>query len=81
VMQEELPANPYTGLKDVQKITDVTAATKRTVSNPAKYGWNYFVDNSATPPVAIFWANSTDVTTIVESTKNGNSTYFNANEL
>lgn len=63
VMQEELPPNPFNGLNGVQAVTFVAAAT-RTVSNPAQYGWNFYVDNSATPPVMTIYANSTDVTTV-----------------
>ena len=81
VMQEEIPENPYTGVKGVQNITNATSASTRAVSNTTTYGWNYFVDNTATPPVAIFWANSTDETRAVESTSGGVTTYFTANEL
>jgi hypothetical protein len=38
-------------------------AESRVVRNESSYGWNYFVDNEASPPVAIFYANSSDATT------------------
>ena len=81
VMQEAIPNNSYNNIKDVQKITDKGAADKRAVSKTGQFGWNYYVDNTATPPVCIFWANSTDETRVVASTKNGKTTYFKANEL
>ena len=63
VMQEEIPNNPYNGLNTVQSV-DGTAAGARTTSNTTQFGWNYFVDNAADPPVATFYANSTDATTV-----------------
>ncbi len=64
VMQDALPKNPFNNLSDVQKITSKADATNRAVSNTDKFGWNYYVDNDATPPVAVFWANSADKTTV-----------------
>lgn len=81
VMQEEIPENPYTGIKGVQKITDKTAADKRAVAQPNKYGWNYFVDNTADPPVAIFWANSKDETRVLDKSNKNGETYSLANEI
>jgi MSHA pilin protein MshA len=82
VMQEDFPENPYNGIRAVQRVNDRNAADNRTVSNENRFGWNYFVDNNATPPVAIFWANSTEDTTVAERTNNnGRTTYFQANEL
>lgn len=75
VMQEGIPANPYNGLTNVIEATAQEAAN-RTISNTAA-GWRYFVDNSADPPVAVFYAN-TDNETKVER---ANSTLFDANEL
>ena len=76
VMQEELPPNPFNGLNTVQTVTQVSAAA-RTVSNPTQYGWNFFVDNTATPPVMTIYANSTDQTTV----NDGSGGKKKANEL
>jgi len=67
VMQEALPENPYNGLSNVQTVATLAAAQARTVSNADTYGWNYFVDNTSNPPVAIFYANSDDETTEEDS--------------
>lgn len=77
VMQEELPVNPYTGLRDVQRIRNLDEANNRVVKNPTRFGWNYFFDNRSDPPVAIFWANSEDETSLLK--RNGRP--FKANEL
>jgi hypothetical protein len=45
--------------------------------NPTAAGWNYYVDNSASPPTAIFYANSSDVTT----TPNGSGGFKTANQF
>lgn len=63
VMQQALPANPYNGLSTVADITVLASATNRVVANADTIGWNYYVDNSASPPVATFWANSSTATT------------------
>ncbi|HLP85637.1 MAG TPA: prepilin-type N-terminal cleavage/methylation domain-containing protein [Phycisphaerales bacterium] len=59
VVQGEFPPNPYNGLMSVQAVS-LTQANARSVVNPQSYGWNYFVDNSSNPPVAIFYANAVD---------------------
>lgn len=74
VMQEAIPANPYNGLSDVIAATAAQAAA-RTADGTS--GWRYYVDNSTDPPQAVFYANSTDETT-VEDPAGGN---FTANEL
>lgn len=61
VTQQAIPANPFNGSSSVQSVSR-TAAASRSVSGSA--GWNYFVDNSSTPPTAIFYANSNVATTI-----------------
>lgn len=82
VMQEEIPENPYTGLKDIKLVKNKSNAEARAVSQPTKFGWNYFVDNNATPPIAYFWANCEEETRILETTKtNGKSTYLAANDI
>lgn len=76
VLEGELPKNPYNGLRTVQQVS-AGAANSRSVSNTSSYGWNYFVDNSATPPKAVFYANSSQATTIPD----GEGGYKSANEL
>ncbi len=59
VVQGDFPENPYNALATVQSVS-FTQASARTVLNTTTFGWNYFVDNAATPPVAIFYANSNE---------------------
>lgn len=75
VLQEELPANPYNNLNTVGTPASLAAAQSRTVSGT--FGWMYFVDNTVDPPVAIFYANSTDVTTAPD----GSGGFRDANEI
>ncbi len=76
VFKFDMPANPFTGAAAIQSVGSLEAAS-RTVSNPTSYGWNYYVDNNATPPTAVFYANSTDPTTA----GNGAGGLATANEL
>lgn len=76
VLQQEVPVNPFSGVGGVQTVSKAQADA-RAVINAGKVGWNYFVDNSADPPVAVFYANSSDETNVTNS-KNG---LKNANEL
>lgn len=62
VLKFTLPANPFTDVAGLQAVSQGQAEA-RGVSNESSAGWNYFVDNSATPPVAIFYANSSATTT------------------
>lgn len=73
VLQEALPPNPYNNLSNVTAATSTEAAS-RTVAGTA--GWRYFVDNTTTPPVATFYANATDATTVAKT-----GGFYNANEL
>lgn len=52
----DIPANPFTESATVQSVSRNQAASRSIVGTNA--GWNYFVDNNSTPPVAIFYANS-----------------------
>lgn len=70
VMQQAIPENPYNGIAAVANITVLASATNRVVANDTTYGWNYYVDNTATPPVAYFWANSSDATTKTDAAGN-----------
>lgn len=76
VLQTEMPANPWSGLSAVQTVSQ-TQAENRSVAGADRYGWNYFVDNSSSPPRAIFYANSSDVTTAPDSSGG----FKTANEL
>lgn len=58
VIKFDLPPNPFTEIGGVQSVGRAQAEA-RGVSNESAFGWNYFVDNNANPPVAIFYANST----------------------
>ncbi|MEM9374550.1 MAG: prepilin-type N-terminal cleavage/methylation domain-containing protein [Planctomycetota bacterium] len=51
-----IPANPFNDSSSVQSVTQAQADTRAVVGTSA--GWNYFVDNSSTPPAAVFYANS-----------------------
>jgi prepilin-type N-terminal cleavage/methylation domain-containing protein len=62
VVKSDLPANPFTGVAGVQAASR-NQAERRAVFNPQRAGWNYFVDNDATPPRAVFYANSDAPTT------------------
>ncbi|XVJ58129.1 MAG: prepilin-type N-terminal cleavage/methylation domain-containing protein [Tepidisphaera sp.] len=66
VTENEVPANPFSGVPGVQLVT-ANAAALRQVTNPAQYGWNYYVDNAATPPVAVFYSNCETLTTVTDS--------------
>lgn len=63
VLQTAFPKNPYNDLATVQSVSK-SQADARTVSNSEKFGWNYFVDNAQTPPVAVFYINSNAVTNV-----------------
>ncbi|CAG1008115.1 Type II secretion system protein G [Phycisphaerales bacterium] len=76
VLQSEMPANPFNQKSNVQTVTQAQA-NARTVVNPTNFGWNYFVDNSANPPVAIFYANSSEKTTVTD----GSGGFRTANQL
>jgi prepilin-type N-terminal cleavage/methylation domain-containing protein len=59
VVQGDFQQNPYNGLATVQTVS-FAQASSRAVVNATTFGWNYYVDNAATPPVAIFYANAAD---------------------
>lgn len=76
VFKFDLPNNPFTGVGGVQAV-NAAQADARAVVSPETYGWNYYVDNTATPPAAVFYANSEDVTTASD----GAGGFATANEL
>lgn len=76
VIRSDLPANPFTGVGGIQGVGRAQAEA-RTVTNPGSAGWNYFADNAANPPFAVFYANSEDQTTL----RDASGTILTANEL
>jgi prepilin-type N-terminal cleavage/methylation domain-containing protein len=76
VTQQAIPVNPYNSNSTVQQVS-ASQASSRTVVNPTQFGWNYYVDNSATPPASVFYANSSDTTTV----SNGSGGFRLASEL
>lgn len=76
VLKSGIPANSFTNVGSVQSV-NASQAKSRTVVAPNSAGWNYFVDNNANPPEAIFYAN-TDVDT---TAADGTGGTFSANEL
>lgn len=76
VVENPIPANPFTGVSGVQSVSSASA-TARSVSNTTRYGWNYFVDNSSSPPKAIFYPNCTNATTL----KDAQGVTIGANQL
>ncbi len=76
VLQQDIPANPFSSVSGVQSVTK-SQADARSVVNATKAGWNYFVDNTSNPPTAVFYANSSDRTTVSD----GKGGYRTANQL
>ncbi len=76
VVKFDIPSNPFTGVNGVQTVS-LGQATNRSVVSEASAGWNYYIDNSATPPVAIFYSNSSAPSTVSD----GNGGVLGANEL
>ncbi len=75
VMQEAMPKNPFSGRSDVVAASQAQALARTVVAGGA--GWAYYIDNSTTPPEAVFYANSTDATTVA----NNSGGFYNANQL
>lgn len=76
VLKFDLPLNPFSEVGGIQSVSAAQAAS-RGVSNQTTVGWNYFVDNNATPPTAIFYLNSTQET----RASDGAGGFQTANEL
>ncbi len=62
VLKIDIPINAFTQMGGVQSVSQAQA-NSRTVMNTSSAGWNYFVNNNATPPTAIFYANTETLTT------------------
>lgn len=75
VLEQSLPKNPFNGLSTIGQVSSLADATNRVTDGST--GWRYFVDNSANPPVAVFWANNTDDTTVADN----NGAFVSANDL
>ncbi len=76
VVKFDIPPNPYTGVSGVQSVSS-SQAQNRSVVGESSAGWNYFVDNTATPPVAIFYSNCDEASAV----ENGSGGVLGANEL
>lgn len=72
----DMPANPFNGLTSVQSVTQ-SQASSRSVINQNSFGWNYFVDNAADPPVSVFYLNSSETTTVPD----GSGGFLEASDL
>lgn len=77
VLDRSLPPNPFTGAGGVRSV-GLAQASSREVDSAETHGWAYHVDNSAWPPVAVFYANCTDPTSRVHP---GTGEDLQANEL
>lgn len=66
VMQEPIPVNPYNNLNLVVA-ANANQATQRRINAGANAGWRYHVRNNATPPVAVFYANTRDDTSVEDA--------------
>ena len=75
VMQEAIPANPYNDRSTVETVALLVDAQNRVVTGTS--GWRYYVDNTANPPVKIFYCNDTTTTTVPD----GSGGFINANDL
>ncbi|MBN8644484.1 MAG: prepilin-type N-terminal cleavage/methylation domain-containing protein [Planctomycetes bacterium] len=69
VMQEQIPANPYNGLTTVTAATATEAAiaTRTVATGNSASGWRYYVDNTLSTPAAVFYANSTDASRVLDA--------------
>ena len=76
VLQQGIPRNPYNNLNTVQIVT-LAQAQARAVSAEASFAWNYYFDNTADPPISIFYANTSKITTVPD----GAGGYAYANQL
>lgn len=76
VVQDPLPANPFSKISGVQSVSKAQADA-RAVVNTSTYGWNYYVDNTADPASAVFYCNSSTKTNVSD----GKGGYKTANQL
>ena len=76
VIQGDVPVNPWNNSSLIQEVSS-SAAASRSVDGVEKFGWNYYMDNSANPPVAVFYANSEEETNVPD----GSGGFKKANEL
>jgi len=76
VVKFDIPPNPYTGVGGVQAVSQ-GQANSRTVVSEGSAGWNYYFNNGATPPVAVFYSNCADTSSV----DNGAGVLLGANEL
>lgn len=57
IVAGDVPANPFNDSRVVQAVSQAQANARSVTGNA---GWNYYVDNASTPPVAIIYLNSAD---------------------
>jgi len=76
VVKFDIPPNPYTGVSGVQAVS-LNQANSRTVVSQDAAGWNYYFNNNATPPTAVFYSNCSDVSSVDD----GVGALLGANEL
>lgn len=76
VVKFDIPPNPYTGVGGVQSVSQ-GQANSRAVVSPNSAGWNYYYDNNATPPAAIFYSNCDDTSAVGD----GSGGLLGANDL
>ena len=74
-MQEAIPANPYNDQSTVETVATLVDAQNRVVTGTS--GWRYYVDNTATPPVKIFYCNDATTTRVSD----GAGGFVDANDL
>ena len=55
-LRRGLPLNPYTHQTAIQQVSK-DAAKDRSVVHADQFGWNYFADPKANPPIAVIYAN------------------------
>jgi prepilin-type N-terminal cleavage/methylation domain-containing protein len=74
VLQDQAPQNPFNNYSNIAGVNAAAWAARTVAGN---FGWNYYVDNTATPPACGFYANSSSATSVA----NPAGGYFAASEL
>ena len=76
VLMQRMPPNPFTGVRGIQPVTR-SQADSRAVFNTGSIGWNYYFDNTAQPPLILFYPNCETPTTVPD----GEGGTLTANQL
>jgi prepilin-type N-terminal cleavage/methylation domain-containing protein len=61
VLQDTLPMNPYNNYNNITSVNSAAWSARTVAGN---FGWNYYVDNTLTPPAYGFYCNSSTNTTV-----------------